>query len=301
MSIESVILNLILIYLMNEEKKFLSYEDSLNYNIKNENDKISIEINKTETTQENESLNHNIENNEINNIEEIRHNNKKEITDKLKVNLQESNNNLKKSNNFNNPKIIENEKQLYTNNISKFKSSLKGSKNKISDIKKQIMKIFEEDKIDNMFDNFKTDYNPINLDEIYKFQETYENKMDKIFNDKIDKIDEINEKYNSDLNELNYYIEQEKKEEKNENEKSVSVTKIMYDEIALDKNKELNDLEKNYEENIDILNKEYFEDLNSGQNVNCLKEIFGNIKNEIVKIIKPKNNKTVSFDCIDSK
>ena len=51
---------------MNEEKKFLSYEDSLNYNIKNENDKISIEINKTETTQENESLNHNIENNEIN-------------------------------------------------------------------------------------------------------------------------------------------------------------------------------------------------------------------------------------------
>ena len=47
---------------MNEEKKFLSYEDSLNYNIKNENDKISIEINKTETTQENESLNHNIEN-----------------------------------------------------------------------------------------------------------------------------------------------------------------------------------------------------------------------------------------------
>ena len=86
---------------MNEEKKFLSYEDSLNYNIKNENDKISIEINKTETTQENESLNHNIENNEINNIEEIRHNNKKEITDKLKVNLQESNNNLKKSNNFN--------------------------------------------------------------------------------------------------------------------------------------------------------------------------------------------------------
>jgi hypothetical protein len=51
---------------MNEEKKFLSYEDSLNYNIKNENDKISIEINKTETTQENESLNHNIQNNEIN-------------------------------------------------------------------------------------------------------------------------------------------------------------------------------------------------------------------------------------------
>ena len=286
---------------MNEEKKFLSYEDSLNYNIKNENDKIYIEINKTETTQENESLNHNIENNEINNIEEIRHNNKKEITGKLKVNLQESSNNLKKSNNFNNPKIIENEKQLNTNNISKFKSSLKGSKNKISDIKKQIMNIFEEDKIDNMFDNFKTDYNQINLDEIYKFQETYENKMDKIFNDKIDKIDEINEKYNSDLNELNYYIEQEKKEEKNENEKSVSVTKIMYDEIALDKNNELNDLEKNYEDNIDILNKEYFEDLNSEQNENCLEEIFGNIKNEIFKIIKPKNNKTVSFDCIDSK
>ena len=258
---------------MNEEKKFLSYEDSLNYNIKNENDKIYIEINKTETTQENESLNHNIENNEINNIEEIRHNNKKEITDKLKVNLQESSNNLKKSNNFNNPKIIENEKQLNTNNISKFKSSLKGSKNKISDIKKQIMNIFEEDKIDNMFDNFKTDYNPINLDEIYKFQETYENKMDKIFNDKIDKIDEINEKYDSDLNELNYYIEQEKKLEKNECENPISPTQIMYNEIELDKNNELNDIEKNYKENVDNLNNEYFGNLNSEQNENCIKAI----------------------------
>ena len=286
---------------MNEEKKFLSYEDSLNYNIKNENDKISIEINKTETTQENESLNHNIENNEINNIEEIRHNNKKEITDKLKVNLQESSNNLKKSNNFNNPKIIENEKQLNTNNISKFKSSLKGSKNKISYIKKQIMNIFDEDKIDNMFDNFKTDYNPINLDEIYKFQEIYENKMDKIFNDKIDKIDEINEKYDSDLNELNYYIEQEKKLEKNECENPISPTQIMYNEIELDKNNELNDIEKNYKENVDNLNNEYFGNLNSEQNENCIKAIFGNIKNEIFKIIKPKNNKTVSFDCNDSK
>jgi len=178
---------------------------------------------------------------------------------------------------------------------------LKGSKNKISDIKKQIMNIFEEDKIDNMFDNFKTDYNPINLDEIYKFQETYENKMDKIFNDKIDKIVEINEKYDSDLNELNYYIEQEKKLEKNECENPISPTQIMYNEIELDKNNELDDIEKNYKENVDNLNNEYFGNSNSEQNENCIKAIFGNIKNEIFKIIKPKNNKTVSFDCNDSK
>ena len=133
------------------------------------------------------------------------------------------------------------------------------------------MNIFDEDRIIDMLENFKNNYNSININDIYKYQEMYEDKLEKLFNDQIVKIDEINEKYDPELNEFNFYMEQEKKEEINENNYS-SATKKLYDGLLIDKTKDLNHIEKIHEENI------------------------RNIKNEYISnIIKPKNDKKVTF------
>ena len=115
----------------------------------------------------------------------------------------------------------------------------------------------------------------------------------------MEKIDEINEKFNSDLNELNYYMEKEKEEEEDSeknNEENSSAVKIMYDGLISDKNKELNEIEQKFKENYDNIKNEYLDNINSNKYEKYYIELFKNIKQDILNIIKPKHTKKVSFD-----
>ena len=119
------------------------------------------------------------------------------------------------------------------------------------------------------------------------------------------KVDEILEKYEPELNELNSYMEEEKeiddKEEdkiKKEEEKIPSAIQIMYDSLLEDKNNEIKKIQQEYEENRNKLKTEYKEQIDSDkamQNDIYYKELFDNIKNDILKIIHPVNNKKISF------
>ena len=161
------------------------------------------------------------------------------------------------------------------------------------------MNLFDEDKIMERIEYYQINNNIINIDKIYKFQEIYESKLEKLFNNKIEKIDEINEKYNSDLNELNYCMEKEKEDEEkngNNNEDNSSSVNSIYDGLLKDKNIELNELENNYEENYESIKNEYMNNINLTKYDKYYTELFANIKQDILNIIKPKNDKKVSFD-----
>ena len=108
---------------------------------------------------------------------------KKEIDiNKTEITLDnESLSKINYNNQFNNN--LDNLQNITTEaNYSKRKSSLKGSKNKIKNIKKEIMNIFDEDRIMDRLQNFENNYNSININDIYKYQEIYENKLEKLFN-----------------------------------------------------------------------------------------------------------------------
>ena len=117
-----------------DEKPHINPENTIISSIKNELDKITIELNKTETTQENESLSlYQInEINQFNNIEENPQKNIKQITDNLQQKNQKTKNfSMKKENDIKEFSINENK-------FGKNKSSLKGSNTKINYIKKTV-------------------------------------------------------------------------------------------------------------------------------------------------------------------
>ena len=134
------------------------------------------------------------------------------------------------------------------------------------------------------------------MDNIFKCQEKYEKELDKIFNNKIEKIKEINKKYDPELNELFYYIEEEEKKEKsNESIDSSSATKILYDALLEDKKKDLDDLYTNSKEAIKNIGIEFFDNIDSNTKEGFFEELFKDIKSDILKIIKPEIQRKVSF------
>ena len=84
-----------------------------------------------------------------------------------------------------NNKEMNNEKNNTINeNSPKLKSALKGSNTKIKKIKKKIIQIFDDKIIMDKIEQFQLDNNPLNnIDIFYKFQEEYENKLEKLFNE----------------------------------------------------------------------------------------------------------------------
>ena len=243
---------------MNVEKNINS-EDIVKSTSKNDSDLISIDFNQTATTQANESL---------------------QIKENIHIN-----------NNFD---INQNEKIVNKNN--KRKSSLKGSKEKINYIKKEILKLFDEDKIIEKLNYYQSDnYNINNIDNIFSFQEKYETELEKLFNNKMEKIDEINNKYESELNELQYYIEQENKE-KSKEDNSKSGTNILYEELVNDKNKDLNELNITYKDSFNNIKNNFMNNIDTIKINEYNEELFNDIKDDILKLIKPKNNKKVNFE-----
>ena len=242
---------------MDAEKK--NSEDIVKSTSKNDSDLISIDFNQTATTQANESL---------------------QIKENIHI--------------INNFDMNQNEKIVNKNN--KRKSSLKGSKEKINYIKKEILKLFDENKIIEKLDYYQNDdYNIINIDNIFDFQEKYETEIEKLFNNKMEKIDDINNKYESELNELQYYIEQENKE-KSKEDNSKSGTNILYEELVNDKNKDLNELNITCKDSFNNIKNNFMNNIDTIKINEYNEELFNDIKDDILKLIKPKNNKKVNFE-----
>ena len=91
-------------------------------------------------------------------------------------------------------------------------------------------------------------------------------------------------------------MEKEKEEVKNIDDDSSGGVNTMYDELLKDKNNELNDVEKKYEENYESIKNDYLDNINLTKYDKYYTELFANIKQDILNIIKPKNDKKVSFD-----
>ena len=218
------------------------------------------------------------------------------------INEKNKSDNLKNNNEGNSNEVV----QKTNNNKNKLKSSLKGSKTKIKLIKNKIMDLFDDKSISDKLEKFESNNNPFNiLDDFTKYQESYENKIEEIFNDKMKKMDEIDEKYSTELNELMSYMEEEKEEEGKEEDENVkkeekvpSAIQIMYDSILEDKNNEIKKIKNEYEENRNKIKNQYKENIESDdvmKNDFYYKELFEEIKNGILSIINPLNSKKVTF------
>jgi len=293
-------------------------ESSSPINNTNNNNNLEVlnqeETNKKEIIQEGKKeeiidKNCNNENNSSNNIQQDN------ILDNLNINNEI---NLKNDSNIINEKSDLNEKSdiLNNENSSKLKSALKGSSSKIKKIKKQILQIFDEKIIMEKIDKLQLDNNPFNyIDNFYKFQEDYENQLEEMFNDKMKKMDEIFEKYDPEINELNEYLEQEKaieekekkdssNKDKEEEEKVPSAIQIMHDSIMEDKVAEEKQIQNDYNENVNKAKKEYFKNIDDDKSMKSglyYNELFQNINNDILKIIKPSNKKKVNFTITETK
>ncbi len=293
-------------------------ESSSPINNTNNNNNLEVlnqeETNKKEIIQEGKKeeiidKNCNNENNSSNNIQQDN------ILDNLNINNEI---NLKNDSNIINEKSDLNEKSdiLNNENSSKLKSALKGSSSKIKKIKKQILQIFDEKIIMEKIDKLQLDNNPFNyIDNFYKFQEDYENQLEEMFNDKMKKMDEIFEKYDPEINELNEYLEQEKaieekekkdssNKDKEEEEKVPSAIQIMHDSIMEDKVAEEKQIQNDYNENVNKAKKEYFKNIDDDKSMKgglYYNELFQNINNDILKIIKPSNKKKVNFTITETK
>ena len=146
---------------MSEEKN-IDPDNIINLNSKKEIDKFIIDINETETTKGNESLNQINDNNHIININEKNNKTSKEIDNIINENLNQTNNYyFEKNKNIKEFNFIDEDKKINKN--KKKKSSLKGSKNKINYIKKEIINILEEEKIIERLNLYKYNYNQTNL------------------------------------------------------------------------------------------------------------------------------------------
>ena len=218
------------------------------------------------------------------------------------INEKNKSDNIKNNNEGNSNEVV----QKTNNNKIKLKSSLKGSNAKIKLIKNKIMDLFDDKIISDKFEKLESNNNPFNImDDFTKYQESYEMKIEEIFNDKMKKVDEIDEKYSTELNELMSYMEEEKEEEGKEADENVkkeekvpSAIQIMYDSILEDKNNEIKKIKNEYEENRNKIKNQYKENIDSDdvmKNDFYYKELFEEIKNGILSIINPLNNKKVTF------
>ena len=189
------------------------------------------------------------------------------------------------------------------NNIIK-KSVLKSSKTRIEEMKKKIYKIIEDNIL---FSKIKTTQNKNDLifsNASSEAQITYEENIESLFKEKMEKINEINDKYNSEMYELQQDIEEEdiiKKNSKDNNKNNInSSLKLIYDNLLEDKNKEIENLEKEYNLKLNKIKENYknnfeLEEIDE-RSIIYRNEIIGNIKIQIEDVINPPNNKKVVFN-----
>lgn len=198
----------------------------------------------------------------------------------------------------------QNKKDIITKKI--LKPCLKGSKIKIEQKKKALIKIIEENvTLDKLL--FIQDKNDLFLNNsLLEAQTTYEIEMDNLFKEKIEKLNDINERYDDDIFELKNEVEEDEKnnkENKNINDNNMNndddSIKLVYRRLIEDKNKEIENVNKEYEKKSSILYDKYiknfeFEDLEV-RNMIYQNQIYENLRNKINDVINPPNNKNVQF------
>ena len=172
-------------------------------------------------------------------------------------------------------------------------------------MKKKIYKIIEDNLL---FSKIKTIQNKNDLifyNSSSEAQITYEENMEILFKEKMDKLNEINNKYNTEIYELQQDIEEEdiikKKNKENNNKNNInSSLKLIYDNLLEDKNQEIENIEKEFNNKLNGIKNNYknnfdLEEIDE-RSIIYRNEMIGSIRVQIEDVINPPNNKKVEFN-----
>ena len=172
-------------------------------------------------------------------------------------------------------------------------------------MKKNIYKIIEDNLL---FSKIKTIQNKNDLifyNSSSEAQITYEENMEILFKEKMDKLNEINNKYNTEIYELQQDIEEEdiikKNNKENNNKNNInSSLKLIYDNLLEDKNQEIENIEKEFNNKLNGIKNNYknnfdLEEIDE-RSIIYRNEMIGSIRVQIEDVINPPNNKKVEFN-----
>lgn len=172
-------------------------------------------------------------------------------------------------------------------------------------MKKKIYKIIEDNLL---FSKIKTIQNKNDLifyNSSSEAQITYEENMEILFKEKMDKLNEINNKYNTEIYELQQDIEEEdiikKNNKENSNKNNInSSLKLIYDNLLEDKNQEIENIEKEFNNKLNRIKNNYknnfdLEEIDE-RSIIYRNEMIGSIRVQIEDVINPPNNKKVEFN-----
>ena len=131
-------------------------------------------------------------------------------------------------------------------------------------------------------------------------QTTFEEEIDKLYNEKIIKLKEIEKKYQIDLFDLKNYSDDEIKWKK-ENQKAI--LKFIYDSVKEDKENEIKEIENDFQKKKKIITDKYKnaseqkEDFTlDDRSVIYKNELFENLKNKINDVINPIDKQRLTLE-----
>ena len=244
---------------------------------------------------ENQILEQNLQN--ISVIKKDEHN-PTDLEESINQCLLNLNNDGKKINEKNDNQKPKNHSQ-HKKNISP-KSNNHTQKEKILEIKEKITQIFNDNI--NVIQNVSVvqEKNDKELNKtIMDAQTTFEEEIDKLYNEKIIKLKEIEKKYQIDLFDLKNYSDDEIKWKK-ENQKAI--LKFIYDSVKEDKENEIKEIENDFQKKKKIITDKYKnaseqkEDFTlDDRSVIYKNELFENLKNKINEVIYPNDKQKVSI------
>ena len=244
---------------------------------------------------ENQILEQNLQN--ISVIKKDEHNptDLEESINQCLLNLNNDGKKINEKNDNQKPKIHSQHKK----NISP-KSNNHTQKEKILEIKEKITQIFNDNI--NVIQNVSVvqEKNDKELNKtIMDAQTTFEEEIDKLYNEKIIKLKEIEKKYQIDLFDLKNYSDDEIKWKK-ENQKAI--LKFIYDSVKEDKENEIKEIENDFQKKKKIITDKYKnaseqkEDFTlDDRSVIYKNELFENLKNKINEVIYPNDKQKVSI------
>ena len=244
---------------------------------------------------ENQILEQNLQN--ISVIKKDEHNptDLEESINQCLLNLNNDGKKINEKNDNQKPKIHSQHKK----NISP-KSNNHTQKEKILEIKDKITQIFNDNI--NVIQNVSVvqEKNDKELNKtIMDAQTTFEEEIDKLYNEKIIKLKEIEKKYQIDLFDLKNYSDEEIKWKK-ENQKAI--LKFIYDSVKEDKENEIKEIENDFQKKKKIITDKYKnaseqkEDFTlDDRSVIYKNELFENLKNKINEVIYPNDKQKVSI------
>ena len=172
-------------------------------------------------------------------------------------------------------------------------------------MKKKIYKIIEDNLL---FSKIKTIQNKNDLifyNSSSEAQITYEENMEILFKEKMDKLNEINNRYNTEIYELQQDIEEEdiikKNNKENSNKNNInSSLKLIYDNLLEDKNQEIENIEKEFNNKLNRIKNNYKNNFDleeiEERSIIYRNEMIGSIRVQIEDVINPPNNKKVEFN-----